>query len=172
MPAPQALDAPDRLDPLDRALIEATQGGLPLVPRPYAAIAEAIGTTEADALARMRALARRGVVRRIAAAPNHYALGLTANGMTVWDVADEAVSDLGPRVGALPFVSHSYRRPRSLPLWPYNLFAMVHGTTREEVEGKRGEIAVLLGEAARACDILYSTRILKKTGLRLRRKEG
>ena len=167
-----SLDAPATLDPLDRALIEATQGGLPLVPRPYAAIAEAIGVSEADALARMQALAARGVVRRIAAAPNHYALGLTANGMTVWDVADECVSDLGPRVGALPFVSHSYRRPRALPDWPYNLFAMVHGTTREEVEAKRAQIAALLGGACRASDILYSTRILKKTGLRLRQKEG
>lgn len=159
------------LDATDRALIEATQGGLPLVPRPYAAIGEAIGVSEGEALARMQALAARGVVRRIAAAPNHYALGLVANGMTVWDVADEAVSELGPRVGALPFVSHSYRRPRALPLWPYNLFAMVHGTTRDEVEEKRARIADLLGPAARASDILYSTRILKKTGLRLRRKE-
>ena len=160
------------IDATDRALIEATQGGLPLVPRPYRAIAETIGVSEDEALARMQALARRGVVRRIAAAPNHYALGLTANGMTVWDVADEAVSTLGSQVGALPFVSHSYRRPRALPLWPYNLFAMVHGTTRGEVEEKRAEIAELLGPAARASDILYSTRILKKTGLRLRPKEG
>ena len=160
------------LDATDRALIEATQAGLPLVPRPYRAVGEAIGVGEDEALARMQALAARGVVRRIAAAPNHYALGLVANGMTVWDVADESVSELGPKVGALPFVSHSYRRPRALPLWPYNLFAMVHGTTRDEVEAKRAEIAELLGPAARASDILYSTRILKKTGLRLRRKEG
>ena len=160
------------LDATDRALIEATQGGLPLVPRPYATIGGAIGISEDEALARMRALAERGAVRRIAAAPNHYALGLVANGMTVWDVADEAVSELGPKVGALPFVSHSYRRPRALPLWPYNLFAMVHGTTRDEVEEKRARIAELLGSAARASDILYSTRILKKTGLRLRPKEG
>jgi DNA-binding Lrp family transcriptional regulator len=160
------------IDATDRALIEATQSGLPLVPRPYLAIGEAIGVSEGEALERMRALAARGVVRRIAAAPNHYALGLVANGMTVWDVADEAVSELGPKVGALPFVSHSYRRPRALPLWPYNLFAMVHGTNRDQVESKRAEIAVLLGDASRASDILYSTRILKKTGLRLRRKEG
>lgn len=160
------------LDATDRAVIEATQGGLPLVPRPYAAIAAAIGISENEALARMQALAARGVVRRIAAAPNHYALGLVANGMTVWDVTDDAISALGPRVGALPFVSHSYRRPRALPLWPYNLFAMVHGTTRGEVEEKRDRIADLLGPAVRASDILYSTRILKKTGLRLRRKEG
>ena len=160
------------LDAIDRALIEATQGGLPLTPRPFADVAERIGATEADALARMRALARRGIVRRIAAAPNHYALGLRANGMTVWDVDDDEVSALGRRVGALDFVSHSYRRPRALPDWPYHLFAMVHGRTRDEVEEKRAEIARLLGPACRGGDILYSTRILKKTGLRLRRKEA
>ena len=109
----------------------------------------------------------RGVVRRIAAAPNHYALGVTANGMTVWDLDDARASELGQQVGALDFVSHAYLRPRVPPAWPYNLFAMVHGRDRDEVEAKRAEIAALLGAAVRAHDILYSTRILKKTGLRL-----
>jgi DNA-binding Lrp family transcriptional regulator len=116
---------------------------------------------------RLAAMQARGVVRRIAAAPNHYALGVTANGMTVWDLDDDRASELGRRVGALDFVSHAYLRPRVPPDWPYNLFAMVHGRDRAEVEAKRAEIAALLGPAARAHDILYSTRILKKTGLRL-----
>jgi hypothetical protein len=87
--------------------------------------------------------------------------------MTVWDLDDARASELGAQVGALDFVSHAYLRPRVPPLWPYNLFAMVHGRDRAEVEAKRAEIAALLGPAARANDILYSTRILKKTGLRL-----
>lgn len=111
-----------------------------------------------------------GVIRRIAIAPNHYRLGMTANGMTVWDVEDARVAELGAQVGALPFVTHAYERPRAPPDWTYNLFAMVHGATRDEVEAKRARIATLLGAASRANDILYSTRILKKTGLRLRRK--
>jgi len=53
-------------------------------------------------------------------------------------------------------------------LWPYNLFAMLHGSEREEVEAKRREVAAILGDACAGSDILYSTRILKKTGLRLR----
>jgi DNA-binding Lrp family transcriptional regulator len=114
----------------------------------------------------------RGVIRRVAIAPNHYALGMVANGMSVWDVADDAVARLGAQVGALDYVSHCYERPRALPDWPYNLFAMIHGTSRAEVEEKRTQIADLLGDACRAHDILYSTRILKKTGLRLRSKEG
>lgn len=155
------------LDAIDRRLVLATQAGLPLVARPFAAIAEAIGSTEVDVIDRFARLASSGVLRRIAAAPNHYALGMTANGMTVWDIDDDCVSALGRQIGALPFVTHCYRRPRARPAWPYNLFAMVHGATRDEVELKRAEIAALLGPACGASDVLYSTRILKKTGLRL-----
>ena len=115
---------------------------------------------------RFRALLADGRVRRIAAVPNHYALGYRANGMSVWDVDDAALGELGPRVGGLAFVSHCYRRPRH-PGWPYNLFAMVHGRDRAEVEAKVAEIAALLGGAARAHEVLYSRRILKKTGLRV-----
>lgn len=160
------------LDAFDRALVEATQAGLPLVACPYAAVADHLGATEGEVIERFARLQASGVVRRIAAAPNHYALGMTANGMTVWDVDDAAVSALGEKIGALAFVTHCYRRPRALPVWPYNLFAMVHGATRAEVEEKRGHIAALLGLACRASDILYSKRILKKTGLRLTRDGG
>jgi len=87
--------------------------------------------------------------------------------MTVWDVDDEAIAELGPRVGALGFVSHCYRRPRVPGLWRYNLFAMVHAHTRLEAVEQAEEIAAILGAACRARDILFSKRILKKTGLRL-----
>jgi DNA-binding Lrp family transcriptional regulator len=155
------------LDDTDRALVRATQAGLPLVPRPYHAIAEALRLDAEDVKTRLAALLERGVIRRIGAVPNHYALGYTANGMTVWDVADERVDALGEQVGRLAFVSHCYRRPRRLPEWPYNLFAMVHCRSREEVEAKAAEIAGCLGTACRGRTILYSSRILKKTGLRL-----
>lgn len=160
------------LDKLDRQIIEATQAGLPLVPQPFATIAAQLGLAERDLLARLEALKSRGVIRRIGAAPNHYRLGMTANGMTVWDVEDSQVDRLGAQVGALPFVTHCYRRPRALPAWRYNLFAMVHGGSRDEVQAKRAEIEARLGAACRAHDILFSTRILKKTGLRLHRKEA
>ena len=91
---------------------------------------------------------------------------MVANGMSVWDVDDSRAEALGEQIGALPFVSHSYLRPRA-PGWPYCLFAMIHGSTREEVEEKRQVIADILGDACRANDILYSTRILKKTGMRI-----
>ncbi len=155
------------IDAGDRRIINATQGGLPLAPAPYAEIAGWLGISEAEVIARLSAMQARGVIRRIALAPNHYALGVTANGMSVWDVADDAAGELGAKVGALDFVSHCYLRPRALPEWPYNLFAMIHGRDRGEVETKRAEIAALLGPACGGADILYSRRILKKTGLRL-----
>lgn len=154
-------------DDTDRRIIQATQAGLPLTPRPYHAIAEQLGLDAAEVMRRMRRMLELGVIRRIGAVPNHYALGYRANGMTVWDVADDHVDGLGASVGRLDFVTHCYRRPRHLPDWPYNLFAMVHGRMREEVEAKARVIAELLGEASRGSDILYSSRILKKTGLRI-----
>jgi DNA-binding Lrp family transcriptional regulator len=155
------------LDATDRALVKVTQAGLPLDRRPFAAVAERIGTSERDVMDRLERMLAAGAIRRIAAVPNHYALGYKANGMSVWDVDDDAVDRLGRKVGKLAFVSHCYRRPRHQPIWPYNLFAMVHGRSRDEVEVKVVEISTLLGGDARSHDILYSTEILKKTSLRL-----
>ncbi|SLN37523.1 hypothetical protein ROG8370_01539 [Roseovarius gaetbuli] len=160
------------IDSTDRRIIAATQAGLPLVPQPYAAVAQELGLGESELCNRLRAMHDSGIIRRVAVAPNHYALGMLANGMSVWDIDDARVADLGAQVGALDYVSHCYERPRALPDWPYNLFAMIHGSNRDEVEAKRQEVAALLGGACRGSDILYSTRILKKTGLRLRSKEG
>lgn len=152
---------------LDAALIRATQAGLPLTARPYAELARQLGVSEAAIMARFEAMLASGAIRRIAALPNHYRLGYTANGMSVWDVPDEDIARAGTAVAALPFVSHCYERPRRLPQWRYNLFAMLHGRTRAEVEAQRAHVAALLGPRQRAHEVLYSTRILKKTGLRL-----
>ncbi len=154
-------------DALDRRLVAATQTGMPLTAEPYRAIAEAIGSTEADVIARLERLLAGGAIRRIGAIPNHYALGTTANGMSVWNVADERVGEIGVAVGAIDFVTHCYERPRHLPFWPYNLFAMVHGRTRDEVRDKVARLADMIGAASRGHEILFSTRILKKTGLRI-----
>ena len=155
------------LDAVDRRLIAATQAGLPLSPRPYHVLAAELGVPAEAVMQRLQRMQAAGVIRRIGAVPNHYALGYRANGMSVWDVPDEQVDELGRRIGALDFVSHCYHRPRHLPLWPYNLFAMVHGKSREEVEDKVARIAGLLGDANHGHTVLYSTRILKKTGLRI-----
>jgi DNA-binding Lrp family transcriptional regulator len=156
-----------RLGEFDRLLIAATQSGLPLVARPYEAVGAMLGVSSDAVRTRFAELLESGLVRRIGAVPNHYRLGYSANGMTVWDVDDARVDELGEKVGALPGVSHCYRRPRELPRWPYNLFAMLHGRSRDEVECQRVEVRALLGDASRADAVLYSSVILKKTGLRL-----
>ncbi len=156
---------------LDRRLVLATQGGLPLVLRPYTAIAMQLGVDEALVRQRLAAMLVDGRIRRIGAVPNHYAIGYTANGMSVWDIDDAVIDAVGERVGALDFVTHCYRRPRHPPDWPYSLFAMVHAASREAALERVEEIAALIGAefpgACRAHDVLFSSGILKKTGLRI-----
>ena len=158
---------PCRVDAIDRQIIMAVQAGLPLVEQPWDAVAEQLGLDPDEVMERVAAMQAHGIIRRIGAVPNHYALGYRANGMSVWNVPDAMVAELGKRVGELEFVSHCYERPRHLPLWPYNLFAMVHGHNRDEVETGVKEIASMLHGACRGHEVLYSTRILKKTGLRI-----
>ncbi len=162
-----AVQASAPLSALERHLIAATQQGMPLVAKPYEALGALLGISETEVLHLMQDMQDRDLIRRIGAVPNHYRLGYLANGMTVWDVDDALVDEIGERIGSLACVSHCYRRPRHLPQWPYNLFAMLHGRSREEVEAQAQEIRQLLGDACRANDILYSSAILKKTGLRL-----
>jgi DNA-binding Lrp family transcriptional regulator len=155
------------VDVVDRRIIVATQAGLPLTPQPYHQIAEQLNLSVQEVMSRLRCMMQNGVIRRIGLVPNHYALGYRANGMSVWDVPDAQVQKFGGQIGELEFVSHCYHRPRHLPHWPYNLFAMVHGRDRAEVNSKVSRIARLLGACNRGHTVLYSTRILKKTGLRL-----
>ncbi|WP_448189756.1 siroheme decarboxylase subunit beta [Azospirillum sp. sgz301742] len=156
------------LDEIDRRIMLATQEGLPVVARPFAAVAETVGIPVEEVIARFRFMQEQGIVRRIAAVPNHYKLGYTANGMTVWEVPLDVIDEAGQRLAALEYVSHCYRRPAKPPEWPYTLFAMVHATDRAQVEARMAEMAALLGPLVRSHTVLYSTKILKKTGLRIR----
>jgi DNA-binding Lrp family transcriptional regulator len=169
VPAPftPASDSHWQADTLDRELVRATQGGLPLCPDPWRAVAERLGTSTGQVLARLEAMRAAGAIRRIGAVPNHYRLGLRGNGMSVWDVPDEMATELGERVGRLDCVSHCYLRPRHAGVWPYNLFAMVHGTDRRTVEARAKQVADVLGRHCRGHDILFSSAVLKKTGLQL-----
>jgi DNA-binding Lrp family transcriptional regulator len=156
------------LDETDLAIMRATQAGLPLTPQPYQDIAEQLDLTAEVVMTRMAAMQENGIIRRIGVVPNHYKLGYRFNGMTVWNIPNEVIDELGQEVGQLEFVSHCYHRPRHLPEWPYNLFAMVHGKTQEDVDQQIQQIANLLGDSNLGCDVLYSTKILKKTGFRSR----
>ena len=153
-----------------RRLISLLQEGLPVCDRPYAGIARRLGMAEEVLLRLLEKLLSDGTIRRIGLVPNHYALGYTHNLMSVWDIEDERLEALGQVVGELPFVSHCYQRPRNLPDWPYNLFAMVHGKSEAESRRKMVCIEQLLGAACQGHQQLNSKRILKKTGLRIQRE--
>lgn len=159
------------LTEVDRALVVATQEGLPVSERPYQIVGEKIGISEDEVICRLEKMLERGVIRRIAVVPNHYRIGFKANGMTVWNVKDSDVKRLGRQIGELPYVSHCYQRPRHEPYWSYNLFAMVHGTERAQVEERAEKLKALLGDACLGSEILYSSKILKKTGMRLSKKD-
>ena len=158
------------MDNIDRKIIAASQTGLPLTAEPYQALARQIGISADDLMQHLKNMQNHGIIRRIGAVPNHYKLGYTHNGMTVWDIDDLYIDTLGAQVGALDFVSHCYHRPRHLPDWRYNLFAMIHAKTAEAAALQIEQIAALLGTHSRANEVLYSTRILKKTGLRIKEK--
>jgi len=166
------------LSEIERRYVLLTQQGLPIIAQPYHWLANELKVPVTDVLLMTKDLLDRGIIRRIAAVPNHYKLGYRFNGMTVWDIDDNQASKFGDAVGKLPFVSHCYLRPRHLPNWNYNLFAMVHGKSKEEIDLYRQQLNELLKGVLNTCDIklnlnsndmLISTKILKKTGLRLKK---
>ncbi|SES91932.1 Lrp/AsnC family transcriptional regulator [Natrinema hispanicum] len=159
------------LSPAERDLVLEIQGGVPLTETPYADVADSIGQEIDWALETVTRFEREGKIRRIGVVPNHYALGYTENGMTVWNVPDEVVPEVGPEVAALPFVTHCYRRPRHEGVWPYNFFAMTHGRSEEESQRRIEQVRETMAEywdvTDEDWDSLFSTQILKKTGIRL-----
>lgn len=154
-------------DTCERTLIHLLQEGLPLISEPYRHVAQRAGLADDDLLERLETMLRRGWIRRIGVVPNHYRLGLRGNGMTVWELPEEEIERLGTQVGAMSFVSHCYHRPTYLPSWPYNLFAMVHGGDRDVVVQKTASLFRSLAPHVRRHEILFSSRILKKTGIRI-----
>ncbi|WP_336024717.1 Lrp/AsnC family transcriptional regulator [Halobellus salinisoli] len=159
------------LTPDERDLVVEIQGGLPITETPYADVAAATDADTAWVVETIKRFEREGKVRRVGVVPNHYALGYTENGMTVWNVPDELVGAVGPAVASLPFVTHCYQRPRHGDVWPYNFFAMTHGRSVEESDRRIEQVRETMAEYWDVdegdWDSLFSTRILKKTGIRL-----
>ena len=151
----------------ERDVLAAIQDGLPVEREPYRAVAVALGISEERVLAVVSSLLADRKIKRIGMVPNHYALGITANGMSVWDVPDELASEIGRRLGERDEVTHCYKRPRH-PGWRYNVFGMVHGRSREDVVATVERIADALDIARYPHDVLFSTRLLKKRGTRVR----
>ena len=160
-----------RLTERERDLVVEIQGGLPITQTPYADVAAAIDQPTEWVVSTIKRFEREGKVRRVGCVPNHYALGYTENGMTVWDVPDELLSAVGPAVAELPFVTHCYHRPRHEGVWPYNFFAMTHGRSEAESDRRVQQVRDVMADywdvGDDDWDTLFSTRILKKTGIRL-----
>jgi len=156
-------------DPIDLALVQAVQDGLPLVPRPYAAIGERIGLAEPEVRLRLARLLERGDIRRLGVVVRHRELGYRANAMVVWDIPNERVAELGRAIGAQPFVTLCYRRPRRLPQWPYNLFCMIHGRSRDRVLLNLEQLVECCGLQDIGHRVLFSRRRFKQCGARYSR---
>ena len=164
--------APALLTARERMLVEALQPGLPLATRPYAALGEACGLSEEAVIATLARWQASGTVRRFGVVVRHRELGFAANAMAVWDVPDGAVAEAGMRLAREPRVTLAYRRARSLPQWPYNLYCMVHGREREEVAATVAAAARGAGLGARPHAVLFSRRRFKQTGARTAREEA
>jgi DNA-binding Lrp family transcriptional regulator len=154
------------LSALDRRLLAAIADGLPLVPRPFAGVAARLAVPEKLVIERLRALTDSGVIRRLGIVVRHHELGYRANAMTVWDVPDDQVRDAAERLVRLPYVTLCYRRPRRPPDWPFNLFVMIHGCDRREVEAQIEEATEAAGLSGLPRTVLFSRRRFKQRGAR------
>jgi DNA-binding Lrp family transcriptional regulator len=149
-------------DELDVAVIRATQGDLPVVSEPYAQAARELGMSTEALLEHLRGMQERGLLRRVAAILYHRRAGFSANGMGVWKVPPERIAELGPRMAAFRGISHCYQRP-TYEDWPYSVFTMAHGRSKEECDAILDAIAEQTGIEGRAT--LYSSTEFKKIRL-------
>lgn len=154
------------MDEAERRLVSVLQEGLPLFIRPFALIAERIGASEIDVLGRIRRWLEEGAIKRFGVVVRHHELGYRANAMLVHDIPDEKVGEIGRALAVEPSVTLCYRRPRRLPDWPYNLFCMIHGRERGEVEATIAELRQRHGLESCAHETLFSLTRFKQNGAR------
>lgn len=167
--APARAEPPaERLDPTpaERALLVRLQEGLPLVARPYAALAHAAEMSERAVYDILGRWLDRGTIRRLGIIVDHHRLGYRANAMVVWDVPDQEIAALGRRIAASGLTTLCYRRTRSTPEWPYNLYCMLHGKTRPAVRGQLERLEAACGLMAYPSQVLFCARQYKQRGAR------
>jgi DNA-binding Lrp family transcriptional regulator len=162
----QTFVPPTPLAETDRRLVVALQEGLPLFIRPFSVLASRVGCDESEVIERIRRWCAEGIIKRFGVIVRHHELGYTANAMLVHDVPDAAVVEVGERLAQAPGVTLCYQRPRVQPHWPYNLFCMIHGQARSEVEARIADLRARLQLAAYAHDVLFSLTRFKQGGAR------
>jgi DNA-binding Lrp family transcriptional regulator len=150
----------------ERRLVSVLQEGLPLFIRPFALIAERIGASEPEVLGRIGRWLEEGAIKRFGVVVRHHELGYTANAMLVHDIPDMRVGDIGRALAEEPAVTLCYRRPPRLPDWPYNLFCMIHGRERAEVEATIADLRQRHGLGGCAHEVLFSLTRFKQNGAR------
>ena len=149
-------------DELDKDVIRATQGDMPVIAEPYAPAAARLGIDTDALLEHMQGMRERGLLRRVAAILYHRRAGFSANGMGVWKVSPDQIGELGPRMASFRGISHCYERP-TYDDWPYSVFTMAHGRSKEECDAVLDAIAEQTGIHERAT--LYSSTEFKKIRL-------
>jgi DNA-binding Lrp family transcriptional regulator len=160
--APPAETERQPYDERDVAVIRALQGDMPVIPEPYAPAAEQLGIPQEQLLGHLEGMQERRLLRRVAAILFHRRAGFSANGMGVWKVPDERIMELGPRMAAFRGISHCYQRPTYRD-WPYSIFTMAHGRSKDECDAILESIADYTGVGDRAT--LYSSTEFKKIRL-------
>jgi siroheme decarboxylase len=153
---------PQPYDEFDIEVIKALQGDMPVVPEPYAPAAATLGIDQDPFLDHLAGMQERGLLRRVAAILYHRRAGFSANGMGVWKVPHERVHDVGRQMAAVRGISHCYQRPTYAD-WPYSVFTMAHGRSKEECDAVLDAIAEMTGIEERAT--LYSSTEFKKIRL-------
>ena len=166
--ATAAIAAPPRelepidLDDLDIAVIRELQGDMPVVAEPYQPTADALGLPVERLLEHLEGMRERGALRRVAAILYHRRAGFSANGMGVWKVPEERIDEIGPRMASYRGISHCYQRPTYAD-WPYSVFTMAHGRSKEECDAILDSIEERTGIDERTT--LYSSTEFKKIRL-------
>jgi len=148
----------------EQKLMGALQHGLDLVPQPFARLGEQAGLDEAEVIATLKRWRGEGLIKRFGVVVRHHELGYTANAMVVWDLPDDEVERIGTALAAEPEVTLCYRRRRHAPEWPYNLFCMIHGRARGEVEAAAASLRQRLGLSQVPYAVLFSRRRFKQRG--------
>lgn len=147
----------------EKSLIRIIQDDMPITERPYKAIADSLGLSEEDVIAKIKEFREKGYIRRFGATLRHREAGIMANGMGIWMVPKEDVQRVGKIMASFKEVTHCYERP-TFADWPYNVYTMIHGKTREDCEAIAKKISEATG--IKEYSLLYSIKEFKKTSMK------